>query len=150
MSKKIIEPPTQPPSQDCDCDPPSHNPDPPGGGNSCDSGSFIDIDVGQGTGSDGGGSLIDLNVATEPGTLLDAQVAGGSVLDVHVGQGDDYSGIGLQVAALADQGLVDLGSDHLVTADVGSLDVGHLLDLGNTGLPDLPDIFGGSDCSSCC
>jgi hypothetical protein len=150
MSKKIIEPPTQPPSQDCDCDPSSHNPDPPGGGNSCDSGSLIDIDVGQGTGSDGGGSLIDLNVATEPGTLLDAQVAGGSVLDVHVGQGDDYSGIGLQVAALADQGLVDLGSDHLVTADVGSLDVGHLLDLGNIGLPDLPDIFGGSDCSSCC
>lgn len=148
MSKRVIEPPTPPPSHDCDCDSNSHTPD-PSGGNSCDNGSLIDIDVGQGTGADGGGSLIDLNVANEPGTLLDAQVAGGSVLDVHVGTGDDYSGIGLQVAALADQGLLDVGSDHLLTADVGSLDLGHLLDLGNIGLPDLPDIIGGSDCSSC-
>lgn len=120
-----------------------------------DGGSLIAVDVGTGSASSGtGGSLVDLDVATggDTGSLIDAQVAGGSLLDASVGTGDDYSGLSLKVATLADQGLLDLGSDSLATVDVDTVDlggVGSLLDIGHIGLPDLTDIGGILDSSSC-
>ncbi|MCL4855484.1 MAG: hypothetical protein KJZ78_29315 [Bryobacteraceae bacterium] len=116
-------------------------------------GSLINADVGGGNGT---GSLVVVDVAADDsGPLISAQVAGGSVLDASV-DADDYSGISLKVAALADQGLLgdgDLSGDGLVSLDVGDhlpVDgVGSLLDLGNIGLPDLPDIGGILDPASC-
>lgn len=115
-------------------------------------GSLIDVDVGSNTGSNGnGGSLVDLDVATgsNSGSLIHAQVAGADLVDASVGTGDEYSGISLKVAALADQGLLDVGSDSLATVDVGNVDLGglgHLLDIGHIGLPDLGDIGDSSSC----
>ncbi len=145
MSKRTMEPP-QAQATSCDCS--SDDSDHSGGG------SLIDIGVGTGTSSSGNGSLVDLDVATggETGSLIDAQVAGGSLLDANVGTGDEYSGISLKVAALADQGLLDLGSDSLATVDVGQVELGNfgsLLDLGHIGVPDLVDIGGILDPSSC-
>lgn len=144
MSKRTIEP--QAEATSCGCgsdDSVQHG----------DGGSLIDVDVGAGSPGTGG-NLVDIDVATggDSGSLIEAQVAGGSLLDAHVGTGDEYSGLSLKVAALADQGLLDIGSDSLASVDVGNVDlggVGSLLDIGHIGLPDLPDIGGILDASSC-
>lgn len=132
--------------------PDAQTPDPCSGSGSspghASNGSLIDIDVGTGVGggsgsggAHAGGSLVDLDVGSGgSGSLIDAQIGGGSVLDASVGSSDDYSGINLQAAVLADQGLLgDFATDGLLSVDV---DGGLPIDLGHLALPDLPDIGG--------
>jgi len=72
--------------------------------------SLISADVG---GAGGGhGSLFDLDIAPsdasgEVGSLL-ARIAGGGILDATADQGEHDAGVGLQVAALAGEGLLDI------------------------------------------
>lgn len=103
---------------------------------------------GGGNGANGSdnGSLVDLDVGTGgDGALISAEVGGSHLIDIDVGASEEYSGVSLEVAALADQGLLgDLGSDGLVSIDVGQLPLD-----GIGALPDLPDIGGILDSCAC-
>jgi hypothetical protein len=105
----------------------------------------------------GGGDLVHANADIGGGDDLlavNANVGGGDLLAVNGDIGtDDYSGIGLKVAALADAGLLDasadLGGDHAGIAanvDLPLDSIGSLTgDVLSVHLPDL----GGADHCGC-
>jgi hypothetical protein len=128
-----------------------------------------DCNAGSGNGSSGGGSASDgapplvsvdvggdTNGGGDGGSLLTAQVAGGDILDVNVGTSDDYSGVDIKVAVLADSGLLgdgssgDYGSDGLLSVSVDGdvLDgIGSLIgDLGSIDLPDIGNVLDHATC----
>ena len=92
-------------------------------------------------GAGGGGNYGD------PNSFISIDVGGTHLVDVDVGATDEYSGVSLEVASLADQALLgDIASDGLV-----SVDIGNLLPIGGIGaLPDVPDLGGILDPSCGC
>jgi hypothetical protein len=123
--------------------------------NSCANDNLIDADVGRYISADvgggsGPGSLVDVAVAPNDCAPLVSADVGDGLLSVTADV-NEYSGVGLQVAALADQGL--LGGDLLGNVGdvlpVGDLPDIALPDIGCLGVPDLPDLGGIIGSSSC-
>ncbi|MGE0022698.1 MAG: hypothetical protein AB7S70_03590 [Hyphomicrobium sp.] len=139
------------------------NVDSPGTPGGDDLAGLITADIGGDGG--GNGSLFDLDIVPaegEAGSLLTARIASGSVLDATVDQGEHDAGIGLQVAALAGEGLLDvtdlldvpgqLGSDGgLLGGIVGGDDLLPAVSslIGDLSLPEGLDLGGILDHASC-